>query len=253
MTAIFKREFLSFFRSPVGYVAIALFSFLSGFIFYSQFSNHIVNIGSEVISLREFFVILVPIVTMGLLSEDKKRGTDILYYTTPVSLFNVVIGKLLAAFALFAVMFINVIIHIIVTLCCGGMFGVGAIGTIIVFFFMAFMFISMGLFASAITDNQIVSAIVSFIMILVTQLLSRFGEYAGTAVTSVLSSIKVGSAVSIGNGINSIIRWFDPFLKTQDFRLGIFSVSALFFLVSIGLLFLYLTFRVLDKKRWSQS
>ena len=145
MTAIFKREFLSFFRSPVGYVAIALFSFLSGFIFYSQFSNHIVNIGSEVISLREFFVILVPIVTMGLLSEDKKRGTDILYYTTPVSLFNVVIGKLLAAFALFAVMFINVIIHIIVTLCCGGMFGVGAIGTIIVFFFMAFMFISMGL------------------------------------------------------------------------------------------------------------
>ena len=200
-----------------------------------------------------FSAIVVPIVTMGLLSEDKKRGTDILYYTTPVSLFNVVIGKLLAAFALFAVMFINVIIHIIVTLCCGGMFGVGAIGTIIVFFFMAFMFISMGLFASAITDNQIVSAIVSFIMILVTQLLGRFGEYAGTAVTSVLSSIKVGSAVSIGNGVNSIIRWFDPFLKTQDFRLGIFSVSALFFLVSIGLLFLYLTFRVLDKKRWSQA
>ena len=116
MTAFFKREFLSYFRSPVGYVAIALFSFLSGFIFYSQFASGSVDIASEVISLRSFFVIIVPIITMGLLSEDKKRGTDILYYTTPVNLFNVVIGKALAAFALYAVMFVNVIIHIIVAM-----------------------------------------------------------------------------------------------------------------------------------------
>ena len=61
MLAIFKREFLSYFRSPVGYVAIALFSFLSGFIFYSQFASGAVNIATEVISLRAFFVIIVPI------------------------------------------------------------------------------------------------------------------------------------------------------------------------------------------------
>ena len=99
---------------------------------------------------------------MGLLSEDKKRGTDVLYYTTPVNLFNVVVGKVLAAFLLYVIMFVNVIIHIIVTVSCGGVFGVGAVGTIVVFFFMAFMFISIGLFASAITDNQIISAIVAF-------------------------------------------------------------------------------------------
>ena len=255
MLAIFKREFLSYFRSPVGYVAIAIFSFLSGFIFYSQFSSGSVNIGSEVISLRSFFVIIVPIITMGLLAEDKKRGTDILYYTTPVSLFNVVVGKVLAAFALFAVMFINVIIHIIVTLGCGGVFGVGAVGTIIVFFFMAFMFISMGLFASAITDNQIVSAIVAFIIILITQLLTVIAGYVGTAANSVATLIGVApsTAYRFGNALNKGIAWLDPFVKTQDFRLGIFSVSSLVFLVSIGVLFMYLTFRVLEKKRWSQS
>lgn len=253
MLAIFKREFLSYFRSPVGYVAIALFSFLSGFIFYSQFATGAVNIATEVISLRSFFVIIVPIITMGLLSEDKKRGTDVLYYTTPVSLFNVVVGKVLAAFALYAIMFINVVIHIIVTLACGGDFEVGCIGTIIVFFFMAFMFITIGLFASAITDSQIISAIVAFVIILVTQLISTIGSYAGAAVTSVLSAIKVESTTAAGNGIASAIAWFDPFVKTQDFRLGIFSVSALIYLVSIGVLFLYLTFRVLEKKRWSQA
>ena len=255
MYAIFKREFLSYFRSPVGYVAIAIFSFLSGFIFFSQFSSGSVNIASEVISLTSFFVIIVPIITMGLLAEDRKRGTDILYYTTPVSLFNVVVGKVLAAFALFAVMFINVIIHIIVTLGCGGKFGVGAVGTIIVFFFMAFMFISMGLFASAITDNQIVSAIVAFIIILITQLITVISSYIGTAVTSFASLLHVKSttASAIGNAIRKGVAWFDPFVKTQDFRLGIFSVSSLVFLLSVGILFMYLTFRVLEKKRWSQS
>ena len=255
MLAIFKREFLSYFRSPVGYVAIAIFSFLSGFIFYSQFSAGAVNIGSEVISLRSFFVIIVPIITMGLLADDKKRGTDILYYTTPVSLFSVVVGKVLAAFALFVVMFINVIIHIIVTVGCGGVFGVGAVGTIIVFFFMAFMFISMGLFASAITDNQIVSAIVAFIIILITQLLTVIAGYAGTAASSIASMLgaKTASSYHIGSAVKKAIAWFDPFVKTQDFRLGVFSVSSLVFLVSIGVLFMYLTFRVLEKKRWSQS
>ena len=255
MYAIFKREFLSYFRSPVGYVSIAIFSFLSGFIFYSQFSSGSVNIGSEVISLRSFFIIIVPIITMGLLAEDKKRGTDILYYTTPVSLFNVVVGKVLASFALFAVMFINVIIHIIVTLACGGSFGVGGVGTIIVFFFMAFMFISMGLFASAITDNQIVSAIVAFLFILITQLLSVISEYAYTASYSIVKvlGVKADAATSFANAIRKGIAWLDPFVKTQDFRLGIFSVSSLIFLVSVGVLFMYLTFRVLEKKRWSQA
>lgn len=253
MTAIFKREFLSYFRSPVGYVAIALFSFLSGFIFYSQFALGTVDIASEVITLRSFFVVIVPIITMGLLSEDKKRGTDILYYTTPVNLFNVVMGKVLAAFALYAIMFINVIIHIIVTVNCGGVFGVGAVGTIIVFFFMAFMYIAIGLFASAITDSQIVSAIVAFVIIIITQLLGTIGDYLGTAFTSIFSGLNSSFANTVGNAISKGITWFDPFLKTQDFRLGIFSVSSLVFLVSVGILFLYLTFRVLDKKRWSQN
>ena len=222
MYAIFKREFLSYFRSAVGYVSIAIFSFLSGFIFYTMFSTGMVNISTAVIELRSFFVIIVPILTMGRLA---------------------------------VVMFVNVIIHIIVTLCCGGKFNVGAVGTIIVFFFMAFMYITIGLFASAITDSQIISAIVSFIIILVTQIISEIAKYSGTAVSSLLSTLGVSTenAASAGRVIRNGISWLDPFAKTEDFELGIFSVSALVFLFSIGILFIYLTYRVLEKKRWSQA
>ena len=118
---------------------------------------------------------------------------------------------------------------------------------------MSFMFISIGMFASAITDNQIVSAIVSFIIILFTQLLSVIGDYLASAFTSILSGVNSRIATIIGNGIKKFMYWLDPFKNTQDFQLGIFSVSSLIFLVSVGILFLYLTFRVLDKKRWSQE
>lgn len=255
MYAIFKREFLSFFRSPVGYVAIAIFSFLSGFIFYSQFANGKVNIASEIISLRSFFVVIVPIITMGLFAEDKKRGTEVLYYTAPVNLFSVVAGKFLAACALFGVMFINVFIHMIVTALCGGVIGIGAWGSVIVFFFMAMMFIAIGLFASVITDSQIISAIFSFILILIIQLISTIATYIGSTFTATFSFFGINSekAASIGDAVTSGINWLDPFAKTSDFRFGVFSVSALLYCLTVSLVFLYITFRILEKKRWSQG
>ena len=100
MQAIFKREFLSYFRTPVGYVAMAIFTFISGFIFYSQFATGYVSMSVEIIMLRSLFIIIVPIITMGMFAEDRKRGTEILYYTNPIELFSVVTGKFLAAMAL---------------------------------------------------------------------------------------------------------------------------------------------------------
>jgi len=254
MLAIFKREFLSYFRNPVGYIAIALFSFLSGYIFINRFASGDVNISLEIASLRLFFVIIVPIITMGLLAEDRKRGTEILYYTTPIDLFSVVAGKFLAALLLYAIMFVNVFIHMIVTKMCGGVIGVGAWGSVVVFFFLAALFISIGIFASAITDSQIISAITSFIILLVVQLLSTIGKLFGNAVAAFLSILGVNSesANSIGDAINNGINWLDPFAKTGNFRYGIFSVAPLLFCISFTVIFLFLSFRILEKKRWAQ-
>lgn len=255
MYAIFKREFLSYFRTPVGYVAMAIFTFISGFVFYSLFASGSVSISNEIITLRSLFIIIVPIITMGMFAEDRKRGTEVLYYTTPVDLFSVVMGKFLSALALYLVMFINVFIHMIVLACFGGKLGIGVFGSVLVFFFMASMFIAVGLLASVITDSQIISAIVSFVFILVFQIMSMIGSYAGTAVSTLMSYM--GFSVNTRNGakqnVANVIGWFDPFAKTDSFSNGIFSVSALFFCISFAAFFLYLSFRILEKKRWSQK
>ncbi len=255
MLAVFKREFLSYFRSPVGYVAIALFSFLSGYIFINNFTTGAVNIASEVISLRSFFVVIVPIITMGLFAEDKKRGTEILYYTTPIDLFAVVMGKFLAAFALYGIMFVNVFIHMIVTKACSGIVDIGAWGSVIVFFFLAALFISIGILASAITDSQIISAIFCFIMILVIQLLSTISSLIGSTIGAFLSvlGVKAETSNAVGEAIINGINWLDPFTKTADFRYGVFSVAPLIFCISFAIVFLFLTFRILEKKRWSNG
>ncbi len=119
------------------------------------------------------------------------------------------------------------------------------------------LFISIGIFASALTDSQIISAILSFIIILIIQLISTISTLAASSVSSFLSSKmfsmdaeKVSKAVEkVSNGI----KWLDPFSKTQDFRYGIFSVAPLVFCLSGALVFLYLTYRVLEKKRWAQN
>lgn len=255
MQAIFKREFLSYFRTPVGYVAMAIFTFISGFLFYSQFASGYVSISGEINSLRSMFIIIVPIITMGMFAEDRKRGTEILYYSSPLDMFSVVAGKFLAAMALYLVMFINVFIHMIVVAACGGKVDAGAFGSVLVFFFMAALFIAIGLLASVLTDNQIISAIVSFLFILLTQLLSVIGAYCGTAVSTIMAymDFETGTRNAVKEAITNTISWFDPFTKTEEFSNGLFSVSALVFCLSFAIFFLYLSFRILEKKRWSQK
>jgi len=255
MYAVFKREFLSYFRSPVGYIAIALFSFLSGFIFINLFTSGEINFSSEINSLRSFFIVIIPIITMGLFAEDKKRGTEIIYYTTPINIGSVVFGKFLAALSLTGIMFVNVFIHMVLAKSFNGVIGIGAWGSVIVFFFLASMFISIGIFASAITDSQIISAITCFVIILVIQLIGTIGNYASSAISSFLGvcGVSTETASSIGDAINNALEWLDPFTKTQDFRYGIFAVLPLFYCVSIAVIFIYLTYRVLEKKRWSQK
>ena len=254
MLAVFKREFISYFKNPTGYVAIALYSFLAGYIFVNKFAEGSVNLSTEIISMRSYFLIIVPIITMGLFAEDKRRGTDIIYYTSPVSIFSVVLGKFLAAMSLFVIMFFNVFAHMFVTASFGGLVDVGTWGSVIVYFFLAALFVSIGVFASSITDTQIISAIVSFVILLSLTAIDRFASNISSSLASIFKSFGLSNerVNTICEKVEKGVNWLNPITKTSGFRSGIFSVAPLVFCFSTTLVFLFLTYRVLEKKRWAQ-
>ena len=122
MKAIFKRELASYFRSPIGWVVIALFALIGGSYFSIFMSTSgKVDIRSELDLLQIFLVIIIPIMTMRLFSEEKKNGTDILLYTSSVSMVRVVLGKYLAALSLLGISLLPVVFHMIILLIMGGL------------------------------------------------------------------------------------------------------------------------------------
>ncbi len=256
MLAVFKREFLSYFKSPVGYIAFALFAFLSGFMFSSAFKVATINMTSIIIRLCSFFLVIIPIVTMGLLSEDKKRGTDVIYYTAPIPLYKVVLGKYFAAVSLFGVFYSTIIVQIIVTKLYGGVIGLSVLSATVVFFCMVFLYVAVGIFASSLSESQIISAIVSFVFILIIQLLPTIGSFLSSGIISLMGIFgkpKNTTLTSVRNAITYAFNWLDPMNRIDTTNMHIFNVVSVIYCLSFAFFFLFLTYRMLEKKRWSQA
>lgn len=256
MFAIFKREFISYFKSPVGYIALAIFSFLAGFSYSAKFSKAYIDMPSIIMSLCSFFIILIPIVTMGLLSEDKRRGTDVIYYTSPIKLVYVVFGKFLAAVALFGVLYLIVIVLMIVTKFYGGVINVSVLSASLIFFCLVFLYVSIGIFASSFSESQIISAIVSFVFILLIQLLPTIGSFVSSAVMSVMGLFgnpSTNTLYKVSDSIVNAFSWLDPMQRFNTTNLGILNIISIFYCLSLTFFFLFLTYRMLEKKRWSQA
>lgn len=164
MTAIFKREFKSFFTSPVGYVVLALVMGLSGYFF----SLYNVTVGYVTLSgvfenLFSFLLLLVlPVLTMRLLSEDKRQKTDQALLTAPVSLTGIALGKFLAALLVFAISIsITLVFAIIIAFQVTPDWMV-IIGNYIGLLLLGGTIISIGLLISSLTESQFIAALGTF-------------------------------------------------------------------------------------------
>ncbi len=260
MFAVFKREFLSYFRTPVGWIAICLISVIGGYYYSSMLTSSIsyVNVSAEVAYLRSFFIILIPIITMRLFAEEKRNGTDVLLYTMPFSIKVAVIGKFLAALALQALMLVSILFHMIITVILSGYVSSATWGAIFGYLVLAALFISIGMLASALTENQIMSAVFCFVIMLFLSMLSQIASSIAGIVKAFLKFTKLFSLsdstiYSIGENIRSAIAWFDPYERTKCYTSDVFKIVPLIFCLSFAAVFIYITFRVLEKKRWSQS
>lgn len=232
MLAIMKKEIKSYFYSPIAYVLIGLFILLSSVFFTFNLFMQDPNFHSNLDTMKFILIFIVPILTMRILSEDRKNDTDVLLITSPQSLLSIVLGKYLATFVVFLVMTAITFIYPIIMLIFGGQITAQLIGAYVGFILLGAAFISIGLFSSSLTENQIIAAIVSFVSLLIIWLIEPIG-YA------------------FGGVVSKILNWFSLTSRYGDFAQGLLKLSSMVYYVSFAAVFIFLTVRIIEKRRWS--
>lgn len=247
MFAIYKKEMRSYFTSPIGYVFIAVFLAVSAalFSYCTLQAGENSNYASYFTFMLFVLVIVLPLLTMKLFSEERKTRTEQLLLTAPISLTGMVVGKFLAAFSIFGATFLLSMLQFVLLVHYGptgysadaGDY-VSALntapiwGTLVAMLLIGGAFLAIGLFISSLTENQLVAAI-STIAILVALLLISFAN----------DYIEWG-------WLRTIFNWVSVFSRFSNFTSGIFDFAALLYYISMMAVFLFLSVRVFEKRRW---
>jgi len=234
MIAIIKRELGAYFSSPIGYVYLGVFYLLTGYFFFAG----VLFTGSADMSpvfqvMMTIVMIITPLLTMRLMSEDLRHRTDQALLTAPLSLGAIVGGKFLAAALVYTAGVSITLIYSIVVAVLGQTNWALLWGNYIAILLLGFAFIAIGQFISSLTENQAISAIGCFAVVLFILLLD--------ALIDVVPSPLLRTVLQ---GI-SFMKRYTPITN------GILGISNLVFFISVCGIFLFLTTRVLEKRRWS--
>lgn len=234
MTAIFRREFNAYFTSPIGYVFLAVFYAFSGFFLkVMSLSNATTDITSVFGNMFMILIFLIPVLTMRLMSEDNRQKTDQALLTAPISLTGLVLGKFLAALAIYAMGVAIFLVYAIVLSIFGSMAWAVIWGNILGLLLLGAAFISVGLLVSSLTENQVIAAVGSFVILMALMLIDM--------VANLIPIDFLSKAVYS-------LSFYDKF---SEFTLGIFNLSNALFFISFVVVLLFLTIRMLERRRWA--
>jgi len=235
MGAIFRREFKSCFTSPIGYVQIAIIVFFACYSFFgSNIAGGIADMSYVFSGVFLFCMLALPITTMRLFSEDKRQKTDQLLLTSPISLTSIVLGKFLAAYAVLAsAMSVFVGLALLVAFQTTPEWAV-IIGNILGLLLVGGMVIGMGMLISSLTESQVIAALGSlglvFLLLLFDNLSAILPQWAW---------------------LTAVINFMSTTQRYDHFVTGIIQYNDIIFFITMQALFVFLTVRVLDSRRWS--
>ncbi len=235
MFAIYKKELRTYFTTFIGYVFIAAFLVMSSVLFIistlSQGADADITSYYTLVILA--FVVLIPLLTMKLFSEEKRQKTEVLLLTSPVSLFGIVLAKYLAAFTMFAATLIASCVNLIPLYMYGEQNTGVILGNLFSVLLIGSGFIAIGVFISSLTENQLVSAVCT--------------------IGAIMLLLAVGMlSTSIGfQPLREVLNFFSIFNRYTYFTYGIVDYSALIYYFSITVIFLFLTVRVFERRRWA--
>ena len=235
MLSILKSEFKSYFDSMIAYILIGLFIFITSVYFYlGNIYNQSAELNGLFGTMGTFLLFIIPILTSRSISEDRKNGMEVLLITSPVRLSDIVLGKYLAVLLVFFVMVGITLIYPIILFGFSQPAIIPLAGGYLGFILLGASMLSFGVFASSLTENQVTASIVSFVGLLI-----------------MLITEPLGSAV--GGIISKVLNWFSIFSRYDELNRGILGLDTIVYYLSFIAVFLFLTIRVIEKRRWTKS
>lgn len=233
MNAIFKREFKSYFCTPLGYIVLAALYFFLGLYFSMIYGYGAPNLEVVIVSMSTVIIFVMPVITMRLMSEDRRQKVDQALLTAPVSLTAIVLGKFFAALAVFALGFLPTVIFEIIILSYVSVNILSYLYALLGILLLGSALIAIGMFISSTTESSVVSAILTLIINILVLYMSNFASMASNEWAA-----KIFEKLAF-------ISVFESFAES------IFSIPNIIYFLSITVAFLFLCVRSLEKRRWS--
>lgn len=225
MLAVMKKEFKSYFLSPIGYIYIGIFLLTCSIFFYLDlFAYQRTEFSNMFGSAATVLTFIVPILTMRMFSEERKTGTEQLLLTSPRSVTSIVLGKFFAGGLVVVVSALATLIYFVILSMFGTPHLESALVTILGFVLLSLSYLSFGMFISSLTENQVISAIVSIGFFLLIWFLP-----------GIVSSF---SSLSLMNAFYN------------SFMAGTISIADLVLLVSFTAMFVVFTIMVLQRRKY---
>ncbi len=235
MFAIYMRELKSYFLTPIGYVFCGVFLVASGLLFAvcTLFEQSTESIGEYFIYMMMVFTVLIPSLTMKLFSEDRKSRTDQILLTSPVSVTGIVMGKYLAALTVFGATFVVNTFNFVLLFKYGTPNAVSILINVLGLFLLGASFIAIGVFMSSLTENQLIAFVTAIGV-----------NFAMFGISLISGSIE-------NSFLRTVLKWFSIVDRFTPFTYQMLDVSAIVYYLSLAAVFVFLTTRVIEKRRWA--
>ena len=287
MRAVFRHELSSYFTGLSGYVFGAFLLLFAGiYTMAYNIKNALSNFEYVLSGMSFIFLIIVPILTMRVLAEEKRQKTDQLLYSLPLTMTQVVMGKYAAMLVMLLVPLAIISIYPLILSAYGNVNLAAAYGALTGFFFLGAALLAVGTFVSSLTESQAVAAGLCFVVLLVNYFLSSLASFLSTtafasfaafavciallalifwrmtksgfgasvifiALEAVLFALYTFRKDSFGGLFPTLLQRLSLFARFEQFVNGVFDITAIVFYISVIGVFLFIIVQSMEKRRWS--
>lgn len=287
MRAVLRHELSSCFTNVSGYVFGAFLLLFAGiYTMVYNLQGGYADFEYVLGGMSFVFLVIVPILTMKVLAEERRQRTDQLLYSLPISMTQVVLGKYIAMLAVFALPVLIISLYPMVLTAYGSVNLPGAFGALAGFFFLGAALIAIGMYVSSVTESQAVAAGLCFVVMLVNYFIADLAGYASTSAYGSLAALVIlalllggvvylmtrnGFAALIATAVlegtlmivyifkeeafeglfPEIMAQLSLFERFYGLLNGVFDLTSIVYFVSVIGVFLFLSVQSLEKRRWS--